>query len=64
MFLLLHVELVGALLLYCSLMRMSRGGSLRGQADGRGGGVQKAVRAFLLPIVAADEASVSGFISA
>lgn len=31
---------------------------------GGGGGVQKAVRAFLLPIVAADEASVSGFISA
>lgn len=28
MFLLVHVELVGALLLYCSLMRMSRGGRL------------------------------------
>lgn len=60
-FLLVRVELVGALLLYCSLMRMSTGGGLGGQADG---GVQKAVRAFLLPIVAADEASVSGFISA
>lgn len=29
-----------------------------------GGPVQKAARVFLLPIVAADEASVSGFISA
>lgn len=62
--------LVVALVLYCSLMR--RRGAERGDgrwADGRregarGRGARKAVRGIVLLIVAADKASVSGFISA
>lgn len=59
---LVHVALVGALLLYRSLMRMgmSRRGRLRRTGRWERGPVQKPVRVFLLPIVAADEASVSG----
>lgn len=57
---LVHAGLVGALLLYCSLMRMgmSRRGRLLRTGRWEGGPGQKAARAFLLPIVATDEASV------
>lgn len=63
---LVHVALVGALLLYCSLMRMgmSRRGRLQRTDRWEGGVSTKASEGVRLPIVAADETSVSGFISA
>lgn len=62
--------LVGASLLYCSLMRRRRAEGCKGRwADGRRNGARgrralKAARGFVLLIVAADEASVFGFIRA
>lgn len=62
---LVHAALVGALLLHRSLMRMRMSGGAASEDRQMGGGpVQKPARVFLRPIVAADEASVSGFISA
>lgn len=56
--------------MYCSLMRRRRAEGCKGRwADGRRNGARgrralKAARGFVLLIVAADEASVFGFIRA